>query len=96
MAQQLLYWKLAIWKAVSGSLLVLLGGSGSLVLNWDTMTLGGRIVAASGLAVGVLKFLDGFLDQTASRLAAGKPLVPIPGINGGTEFVVKPKEEPSI
>lgn len=83
-----MYWKLAIWKVWSGSIIVLLAGAPSLVLGWDTMLISGRVVAIIGLIINLVKFLDAFFDQTVSRLAAGKPPVPIGG-NGHTEMTVE-------
>lgn len=77
----LMYWKLAIWKAFAGCVVVLSGTAPSCVLNWDTMTTAGRIVAIGGLIVCVVKFLDGLFDQTVSRLAAGKHPVAVDGVD---------------
>jgi hypothetical protein len=96
MAQRLNYWRLAIWKGITGSLVVILGATPSVVLNWDTMTTSGRTVAVSGLLLAWIKYLDGFTDQTASRLAAGKPAVSLPPVesSGHTEVILKPTEHP--
>ena len=85
MAQIINYWKLAIWKASIGSLLCAAGVLPSLILNWDTMTNAGRLVAILGVIVALGKFLDGFFDQTFSRMAQGRPLVQLPGMNGHDE-----------
>lgn len=77
-----IYWKHAIWKAVSGSLLILLGAAPTVVLGWDTMLLSGKIVACIGLAVAVIKSVDMLFDQTMSRLAAGKTPMPVPDPSG--------------
>lgn len=76
----LMYWKLAIWKAFAGSIVVVFGMAPSCVLNWDTMTTAGRIVAVGGVIVGLVKFLDALCDETVSRLAAGKTPVPVNGL----------------
>jgi len=87
-----IYWKHAIWKACSGSLLILFGAAPTVVLGWDTMLLSGKIVACIGLAVAVLKALDMLFDQTMSRLAAGKTPMPLPDPNGkhDTAFIQTP------
>ncbi len=41
-----------------------------------------RTVALCGLALQVIKWLNAFLDETYSRLALGKPMVALPGVNG--------------
>jgi len=70
---KLKHWRLAIWKACSGSLLIIGVTCPSTILNWDSMTARGRSVALIGIAVAVIKFLDAFIDQTCARLAQGKP-----------------------
>ena len=99
MAARLNYWKLAIWKGFSGSLIVILGGLPTIILNWTDMSGGGQCVAIIGLVVSTVKFLDGFMDQTASRLAQGRPLIALPNVpdnevivqkTGDTTITVKP------
>lgn len=77
-----IYWKHAIWKILSGALLVGLGGAPTIVLGWDTMLMSGKIVAICGLVVSVIKSVDMLMDQTLSRLAAGKLPVKLDGQNG--------------
>jgi len=81
-ANSIMYWKLAIWKAWAGSVLVICGVCPSLVLNWDTMTISGRVVAVIGVCVALVKFLDAFFDQTVSRLSQGMTPVQVAGMNG--------------
>ncbi len=83
MATMRLWIKLVLWKALSGLVLVLCGMLPSLILNWNSMTGQGQTVAVLGVAVGAIKFLDAFFDETASRYVRGKPLVPLPGIQNG-------------
>ena len=78
-----IYWKHAIWKALSGPLIVVLVATPTVVLGWDTMLLSGKIVAVTGLVVSWIKSIDLLFDQTMARLAAGKTPMPIPGQNGG-------------
>ena len=89
-----MYWKLAIWKVCSGSVMVIVTVGPSTVLNWDTMTTQGRMVAVGGLIGALYKFLDAFFDNTVARLAAGKPPIAVGGNgngNGGThtEMIAK-------
>lgn len=96
MAQSINYWKLAVWKACIGSVLCLAGVIPSLVLNWDTMTGAGRMVAVMGVIVALGKFLDGFFDQTFARLAQGKTLVQLPGMNGNSEAHQETRQETTV
>jgi len=85
-----IYWKHAIWKAISGPLIVLLGAAPTVVLGWDTMLPSGKYVAVSGLLLTVIKSLDLLFDQTIARVAAGKTPMPIAGQNGGdTQHIQK-------
>lgn len=87
-----LYWKHAVWKVLSGALLVLLGSLPTVLLGWDTMLPSGKLVAVSGLAVSVIKSIDMLFDQTMSRLAAGKLPVKLDGQNGhDTAHLKKPQ-----
>lgn len=71
----------AKWKVMSGASMVGLSAMPTIVLNWDTMTGAGRIVATIGLAIAVVKSVDMAFDQTVSRLLQGKPLVSVPGLD---------------
>lgn len=82
MVQKINYWKLVIWKASSGSVMVVLTGLPTVLLNWEVMNHTLRVISMCGLAAGVIKFLDGFFDQTYSRLAQGKSPIALPGMNG--------------
>lgn len=85
MGQKINYWKLVIWKASSGSAMVIIAGLPAVLLGWESMSHIGRTLALCGMAGGVIKFLDGFFDQTFSRVAQGKPPIALPGMNGNTE-----------
>lgn len=80
----MLYWKHAIWKAVSGTTMILLGAVTPLALLSESLSPATKqaiaiVVSTLGAAI---KGLDMFFDQTIARLAAGKTPVPLPGING--------------
>jgi len=95
MMAQLNYWKLAVWKAFSGSLMIILAGLPGVLLGCgvDPIVVA-HISAPCGMIIAVLKFLDGFFDQTFSRLAQGKPMVQLPGMNGNhTEILTKETAE---
>ncbi len=81
----IIYYKLAIWKLCYGSFAVLVGAIPATILNWYVMNTMEKSIAVGGLALAVLKFVDGFIDQTASRLLAGKPIVSL----GDTAFIRK-------
>ncbi len=89
-----IYWKHAIWKAFSGSILVGLGTAPTVVLGWDTMITSGKIVAVIGIVVAVVKSLDMFFDQTMNRLAAGKLPVKLDGQNGVDTAHLKKSDVP--
>lgn len=77
------YYKLAIWKLGYGSFAVLVGAIPATIMNWYVMNAMEKTIAISGLCLTVLKFVDGFIDQTASRLMVGKPPVSL----GDTQFI---------
>lgn len=65
---KLFYWKLALWKGTVGILIVVLASLPQAILNWDSMTPNGRAVAVIGIALTVVKWLDGFVDKTIASL----------------------------
>lgn len=75
----MIYWRVAIWKGAAGPLITALAATPTIILNWDTMTPQGRTVAIVGFGITWYKAFDLFIDQTMSRLAAGKPPIPIDG-----------------
>ena len=75
-----LKWRLAIWKAFNGALIVALGAivAGLANVRWDEMDGQSRFLFVCGILLSVLKSLDLMLDQTISHikesdLTAGKP-----------------------
>lgn len=87
---ELLYWKLAIWKAFSGCFLLGAAGYMAFLTQIDWMPKEQKLWHSFvvGTLIAMTKFLDGFLDQTASRLIAGKPLIQLPGQNGNSHTEV--------
>lgn len=78
----IIYWAHAYWKGISGTTLVVLGGLPTIVLKWDAMSTAEAAVSLICVTVTAIKSFDMFLDQTTSRLAAGKPPVKLEGQNG--------------
>ncbi len=83
--KNIVYYKLAIWKLGYGSFAVLVGAIPATIMNWYVMNGMEKSIAIGGLMLSVLKFIDGFIDQSLARLMAGKPLVSI----GDTQFIRK-------
>lgn len=77
-----IYWAHAYWKGTSGTIMVGLGGLGTIILTWDRMTTAEAGAAVVGLTLAMMKALDMFLDQTFARLAAGKTPIKLEGQNG--------------
>ncbi len=90
--KNLVYYKLAIWKLSYGAFAVLVGAIPATLMNWYVMNAIEKTIAISGLTLTVLKFVDGFIDQTASRLIAGKPPVSL----GDTQFLKKVPEQVTV
>jgi len=80
----LMYWKLAIWKLIHGSFTVVASGfiGATAAVDWGVMSGKEKVLICLTLAMALGKFIDAFLDQTLSRLVAGKPLVQLPETNG--------------
>lgn len=70
------YWKLAIWKFFNGMLKVGLCSflSGTAAQSWDTLNPGERIVVIISAIISMQTFIDGFLDQTLTKLEGKKDL----------------------
>lgn len=80
-AIKLNYWKLAIWKACSGCLIVTIGGlvASLTTQEWQDMTTQGKVLLMLGVALSVLKYVEGFLDSTMGNLRVGNlnpPAIP--------------------
>jgi hypothetical protein len=71
-----IYWKLAIWKFFNGVLKVGLCSflSGTAAQSWDTLNPGERIVVIISAIISMQTFIDGFLDQTLTKLEGKKDL----------------------
>lgn len=68
-----LKWRLAIWKAFNGALIVALGAivAGLANIRWDEMDGQSRFLFVCGILLSVLKSLDLMLDQTISHIKEG-------------------------
>jgi len=81
--QNVKYWRFAIWKFYNGTIITIAGAAPAILIAWTNMSWPERLVSLIGAVVSLHKYWDGFLDQTVSRLAAGKPIVPINGNGNG-------------
>lgn len=91
----MLYWKLAIWKILYGSLkqagTAYVGSTAA--VRWVDMHWDERVVIIITAAIAVGTFIDGFLDQSIGRLIAGKAPIKLPTNGTDTDHLTKPKPE---
>lgn len=96
MLNNLVYWKLAFFKYFSGltkiGLITFL--SATTGVHWDKLGGFEHFVIVAGAIVAMLTYTEGFLDQTAQKLAAGKPPIGTNG-TGNTEHFTNPDVPPS-
>lgn len=87
----LIYWKLAIFKFLSGLTKVGLLGfvASTTAVTWQNLGGWERFFILASVGCQMLTFAEGFVDQTASRLFAGKPPIGTNG-TGHTEQITKP------
>lgn len=95
MLSRVVYWKLAIWKGLTGPLMVVIVGLPTTVLNWAHMNPPEKVIAVIGMLVSWYKSFDLYIDQTMARLAKGLPPVQLPGLNGHDDHKVEPESTPS-
>lgn len=89
----MILWKLALFKGTNGIIKAAIAAfiAGTAVTTWADMNTGAKQQLVAGMILAVAIFLDGFLDQTASKIAAGKPPI---GTNGSGNTQTWHKEEP--
>lgn len=89
MLNNLIYWKLAVFKYFSGvtkiGAMAFMGGTAEHVNP--------KVQLYLAAYVAMMTFTEGFLDQTAAKLASGKPPVGTNG-SGNTEHFVNPTPPP--
>lgn len=74
------YWKLVIFKTANGFLLVIAMAflAATDGVDWEAFTTFQKIKLAIFCLVAGLKFIEGFFDQTLSRMTPPEPLKPEP------------------
>jgi hypothetical protein len=89
--QTAVYWKLAIFKFLSGiSKIGLLAFIAAMTAkNWYLLTGFDRFVIIASAIIQMLTYAEGFFDQVVNRLMAGKPPIGTNG-NGGTDHYTQP------
>ncbi len=73
--KDLMYWRLAIWKFLNGTLKVGIAAfiGGTAAQTWDTMNPSEKTLVILSAILAMQTFIDGFLDQTLAQLKGDKP-----------------------
>ena len=71
---QFLYWKLAIYKLVSGSLIIGISTfvAATAAMDWDNISGSSQFIIILSALAAMLKNADSFLSETMGRLKSGK------------------------
>lgn len=88
MISKMMYWKLAIYKGITGPFMTAVVGTPAVIMAWETMTQTAKIIAVIAFMTTWYKAFDLFLDQTMGRLAKGLPPIQLPGGNGHDADVI--------
>lgn len=93
--KKIIFYKLAIFKGVIGTLKAGIAAyiAGVAANTWTQMTTDAHILIMLSMFLSMITYLDGYVDQTASKLAKGK--LPI-GDDFDTQHYVKGSNETKI
>lgn len=87
--KKVLIYKLALFKGTNGTIKAGIATfiAGTAGMSFGEMSHAARVQLIAGIILAICIYLDGFIDQTATRLVKGK--LPIGDDDGNSKFLLK-------